>query len=177
MKNQLIGAIAAVLMAVMAVATTDVSAQAPPLRVTNALTVPIVGTVNGGGNFAGQLNIQKFVRTGDTVNAIGTLVGQLTNAAGTVQNVIAQVAIPLDLGALVPQAGVCQILHLTLGPLDLDLLGLQVHLNQVVLNIDAQSGPGKLLGNLLCDVAHLLDTNGPLGHLTDLLNQILNALG
>ena len=77
--------------------------------------------------------------------------------------------------------GSCQILDLVLGPLDLDLLGLQVHLDQVHLNITAQSGPGNLLGNLLCAVAGLL--NGPTGlnavltQIAALLNQILGVLG
>ena len=68
---------------------------------------------------------------------------------------------------------------LVLGPLDLDLLGLQVHLDKVVLNIVAQSGAGKLLGNLLCAVAGLLDggLNGLLGRITNLLNRILAQLG
>jgi hypothetical protein len=63
-----------------------------------------------------------------------------------------------------------------LGPLDLDLLGLQVHLDKVVLNIVAQSGSGQLLGNLLCAVAHLLDNNGTLGQLLTQLQNILNQL-
>ena len=72
----------------------------------------------------------------------------------------------------------CDILHLVLGPLDLDLLGLQVHLDRVVLNIVAVSGAGNLLGNLLCAVAGLLDggLSGQLGQLTNLLNQILQRL-
>jgi len=70
-------------------------------------------------------------------------------------------------------SGSCQILHLVLGPLDLNLLGLMVHLDQVVLDITAQSGPGNLLGNLLCAVAHLLDNTGNLTGLASLLNQIL----
>jgi hypothetical protein len=61
-----------------------------------------------------------------------------------------------------------------LGPLDLDLLGLQVHLNQIVLDIDAAAGPGNLLGNLLCAVAGLLDNPG--AQLTRLLNDILGIL-
>ena len=59
-----------------------------------------------------------------------------------------------------------------LGPLDLDLLGLEVHLDQVVLDIVAQSGAGNLLGNLLCAVAGLLDGNGING-LANLLNRLL----
>lgn len=72
----------------------------------------------------------------------------------------------------------CNVLNLVLGPLDLDLLGLQVHLDRVVLNIVAQSGAGNLLGNLLCAVAGLLDggLGGLLGKLSNLLNQILGAL-
>lgn len=73
---------------------------------------------------------------------------------------------------------VCDILHLDLAPLDLDLLGLQVHLSRVVLDIVAVSGAGNLLGNLLCAVTGLLDggLNGLLGRLVLLLNQILSIL-
>jgi len=70
----------------------------------------------------------------------------------------------------------CDILHLVLGPLDLDLLGLQVHLDRVVLNIVAQSGAGQLLGNLLCAVANLLNSGGTLSQLLNQLSQILNQL-
>ena len=54
-----------------------------------------------------------------------------------------------------------------------------MHLDKVVLNIVAQSGAGKLLGNLLCAVAGLLDggLNGLLGRITNLLNRILGQLG
>jgi len=47
-----------------------------------------------------------------------------------------------------------------------------VHLNRVVLTIDAQSGPGNLLGNLVCAIANLLNGN-PLG---DLSGNLLRAL-
>jgi hypothetical protein len=83
-----------------------------------------------------------------------------------------------------PQAAAalsCQILDLVLGPLDLDLLGLQVHLDTVHLNITAVGGPGNLLGNLLCAVAGLLDgstgLNGILNGIVRLLNQLLAVLG
>ena len=70
-------------------------------------------------------------------------------------------------------------MNLVLGPLDLNLFGLTVHLNQVVLNITAVSGAGNLLGNLLCAVANLLNgsnLSGVLNQLVTLLNQILSAL-
>jgi hypothetical protein len=96
---------------------------------------------------------------------------------GISNNVIRQVTIPLDTGMSGPNNGICQILSLVLGPLDLNLLGLLVHLDQVVLNIDAQSGPGNLLGNLLCAVTGLLDSVGLEQLVTDLLNRILGLLG
>ena len=71
----------------------------------------------------------------------------------------------------------CEILNLVLGPLDLNLLGLQVHLNQVVLDITAVPGAGNLLGNLLCAIAGLLDGGSPLAGLATLLNNLLAALG
>ncbi|HEY6151198.1 MAG TPA: hypothetical protein VIW19_11815 [Gaiellaceae bacterium] len=46
---------------------------------------------------------------------------------------------------------ICSILDLTLGPLDLNLLGLIVHLDQVHLTITADS-EGGILGSLLCSI-------------------------
>jgi hypothetical protein len=73
----------------------------------------------------------------------------------------------------------CKILHLVLGPLDLDLLGLHVHLNKVVLDITANQGPGELLGNLLCALSHLLDGGLPsvLSNLLTAVERIVSALG
>ena len=51
------------------------------------------------------------------------------------------------------QAGqICQILDLVLGPLDLNLLGLRIHLDRVHLTITARQG-GGILGDLLCSLA------------------------
>jgi hypothetical protein len=47
---------------------------------------------------------------------------------------------------------ICTILDLTLGPLDLNLLGLMIHLDPVHLLITAQRG-GGILGDLLCGLA------------------------
>jgi len=71
----------------------------------------------------------------------------------------------------------CQVLDLVLAPLDLNLLGLVVHLDRVHLNITAVPGAGNLLGNLLCALVGLLDGPGPLAQIAALLNQILAALG
>ena len=77
-------------------------------------------------------------------------------------------------------ASSCSVLHLVLGPLDLNLLGLAVHLNRVVLDITAIPGAGNLLGNLLCAVANLLNNTSPtladLYKLSSLLSQIIGLL-
>jgi hypothetical protein len=74
-----------------------------------------------------------------------------------------------------PTQPVCQILRLDIGAIHLDLLGLVVDLAPVHLLITAVSGPGNLLGNLLCALTHLLDQNALGAALTNLLNTI-NAL-
>jgi hypothetical protein len=75
-----------------------------------------------------------------------------------------------------PEPTTCPILHLELGPLDLNLLGLRVQLNQVVLDITAIPGPGNLLGNLLCAIAGLLDGVDLGGVLGNLLQSLIDAL-
>jgi len=72
-------------------------------------------------------------------------------------------------------AASCPILHLVLGPINLNILGLQVTTNQIVLDISAIPGAGNLLGNLLCDVAGLLN-GSPTATLIGLLNQIIAIL-
>ncbi|WP_331234966.1 hypothetical protein [Natronorarus salvus] len=62
-----------------------------------------------------------------------------------------------DNGLLDPEEGECPILTLDVGPIFLDLLGLQVDLSRIELDITAVAGEGNLLGNLLCAVANLLN--------------------
>src|SRR5215218_7884206 len=127
------------------------------------------------GSFAGVFDVTRFAVQNGQLVAIGTLTGVVRDATGAlVGNVSQALTLPVLLG---PTSGTCQILHLELGPLDLNLLGLMVHLDQVVLDITAQQGPGNLLGNLLCAIAGLLDAGGPLDGIARLLNQILRVLG
>jgi hypothetical protein len=76
-----------------------------------------------------------------------------------------------------PTAPVCPILTLDIGAIHLDLLGLVVDLAPVNLDVTAESGPGNLLGNLLCALVGLLDQTSPLETaITNLLNTINNLL-
>jgi hypothetical protein len=146
-------------------------AMAKPKTI-NPVTVDVAGTLaNGLGAVDGTFEITRFARQGDGIVALGTFEGTVTDAAGAVTSGTQAVALPVTVQAT------CQILHLEIGPLDLNLLGLMVHLDQVVLDITAVSGPGNLLGNLLCAIAGLLDPGpGPLGAIVALLNQILSIL-
>ena len=149
-----------------------------PVHAAAAVTVPITGTFTdasgGTGQFVGSFSPQTFgVQSGKLV-AIGTLTGNMTISTGALLGTVANANTAL---AVDPTTASCSILTLTLGPLHLNLLGLVVNLNQVNLNITALSGPGNLLGNLLCSVASLLNGGAPdLGALSTLLNRILSAL-
>jgi hypothetical protein len=81
----------------------------------------------------------------------------------------------------VPIAATCSILSLTLGPLDLELLGLLVELDNcsngpVTVDITAIPG-GGLLGDLLCSLANLLNNNSSLNARQTLLWQVTRILG
>jgi hypothetical protein len=167
-----LAAIVAVLGAGVVVADATAAPSAPQ---TSAVSVPITGTATNtlgqAVNFAGTFALQRFTVVDGQLAAVGTLTGTLTNTVtGATQTVNQTVTLPVSAN------GTCQILHLTLGPLDLNLLGLMVHLDRVVLDITAQSGPGNLLGNLLCAIANLLNSNAPAGPLATLLNHVLALL-
>jgi hypothetical protein len=152
--------------ALMAPAAT-IAAAAPATAAANALTVPITGT-GPLGAFAGTFQLQRFAVDNGVVSAVGILSGTVTSATGVVGSILKTVALPVGVAD-----ATCEILHLDLGPLHLNLLGLEIDLSRVVLDITAQAGAGNLLGNLLCGVANLL--NDPSG-LARILNSILGAL-
>jgi hypothetical protein len=177
-----------VLIAALTLAPVTVSAQRNS-KDGAGLTVPFTtnGTVNGASQtITGTLTITRFAAQQGALVAIGTVAATVPDGTG-VRSFITQVALPVTAtsGAATGtdvflQQVACEILHLELGPLDLDLLGLVVHLDQIVLDITAVPGAGNLLGNLLCAIAGLLDGGSPLtqilNQLVGLLNQLIEAL-
>lgn len=146
----------------------------------STLSFPINKTA-AAGTFSGTLRIVSFGVQNNALVASGIVTGTLVTGTGMTQSVARTVTIPV---AATPGKGTaakvslaCDILHLELGPLDLDLLGLVVHLDRVVLDISAMPGAGNLLGNLLCAVTNLLNGAGTLSQIANLLNQILALLG
>jgi hypothetical protein len=146
----------------------------------------IVGKASDGSKVTGTFTPLKAVKKNGQSALKGVIEGVVTHPNGTKERFTALRTIPIKkingaplAGRSVSSVAACDILNLVLGPLHLDILGLVIDLNRVVLNIVAVAGAGNLLGNLLCAVVGLLD-GGPLGglltQLTDLLNQILAAL-
>jgi len=181
MSVRKLGVVIAALCAAMLVVAVAANAQTTPTNVTSLKSIPMTGKANGGKSFTGHFNVSQFVARGGKAYAVGTLTGKIGNRTVKQSNV----AIPVSMGSAsspltAHAAATCQILNLVLGPLHLNLLGLHVDLNQVVLNITGQTGAGQLLGNLLCGVANLLNPGLPAGQLAGLLNivqQILNVPG
>jgi hypothetical protein len=128
----------------------------------------VQGTSTAGDVLNGVFTVTNFVNQNGQLVANGVLNGTLTSATGVV-TAVSNLAVSLPVSSV---SASCPILNLVLGPLDLNLLGLTVHLNQVVLNITAVPGAGNLLGNLLCAVANLL--NG--GNLTGILDTLVSDL-
>jgi hypothetical protein len=177
-------------LALILVASSAFAASAPK----NALPLPIGGnfidTTGGIGSFAGTFYLQQFAVQNNALVGTGILTGTLTDSTGkTVGSVWKQVSLPVSFpsgaGALraasaalgsIGVSATCDILHLDLGPLTLNLLGLNVNLSEVVLDITASTGAGNLLGNLLCAVTNLLNGVGTLVDIANLLNQILQIL-
>jgi hypothetical protein len=147
----------------------------------------IVGTASHDRRVTGKFYPLDFSKKHGKVRVRGLLNGVVHNANGSTSTFSAMRTmrvksingVPATAGRTAAEAAAtCDILHLVLAPLDLDLLGLQIHLDRVVLDIVAVSGAGNLLGNLLCAVTGLLDggLGGQLGRLIRLLEDILAAL-
>jgi len=159
----------------MAATPSSTQQQATAAPQVGPLTVPIVGTA---GTDA-VATVTSFRVVDGVLTAVGTITGTVatTDAGGnTILTQVTDAAFTAP-ATILQQSGSCQILDLVLGPLHLDVLGLVVDLNQVNLDITAVPGPGNLLGNLLCAVAHLLDGGNTtaLQNLVDILNRILGA--
>lgn len=178
----------------------QVTAQVPA-KAKGHLKAPVTGTFRHGhtrGHFDGQFMPKKFTVRHGVLEATGLLRGKLVKANGTKlgtvhRTVTMPVRTPKGNAAVgnaatgnaamgnaatgnAAAAARCSILNLHLGTLNLNLLGLVVHLNPVHLIITAVPGTGNLLGNLLCQITGLLNGTGNLGQISALLNKVLALL-
>jgi hypothetical protein len=167
--SRYLGPLAAV---VFALGSSSVALAAPkPLR-----KVPVVGTVNGDA-FTGNLRIDRIETDGSQLVASGEVKGKISGINNSITQSFTNVPVAL-LDADDP--GVCDLLFLDIQPITLDLLGLQLELSRITLDLDAVPGAGNLVGNLLCAVAGLFDgldlgaiLSGVLGNILEALNGLL----
>jgi len=135
------------------------------------------------GSIIGTFDIKQFAAINNQLQAIGTI-----TATDGVKTVVSTLSVPVTSitqgpaasAAVQQQQASCPILHLNIGTINLDLLGLVVTTQPIVIDIVAVPGDGNLLGNLLCAIAGLLNPGGTLqgilNQLVGLLNQLLAAL-
>jgi len=144
---------------------------------------------SGPGNLLGNLlgNVAHLLDQGLNLGQIlGSLtagqVGTLnTGLSGLLNGALGAIGSPTNAATGGATVGTTQILHLSLGPVDLNLLGLRVHLDNcnngpVTVDIAAQPGAGNLLGNLLGGLSHLLDSNANINGLLNKLDKIAGEI-
>jgi len=154
------------------------------------LIVPLTGTVGSDGTFTGSFSIVRFENRSGTIYAIGMVSGVASFPVGSSSSSLARSGItgplalevktttsssPVTRSAAVAQAATCNVLHLAFQGLALDLLGLQVTLSPVTIDLVGGTGP---LGNLIGQICALLGTVGDVvGLVVNLLNTLLGVVG
>jgi hypothetical protein len=136
----------------------DIVAESGPGNLLGNLLGGIAGLLDGGTPLGDVLD-------GLTTDQLNTLTTGLTNLLNGVFDAVlggTQGGGGGAGGGAAAQQASTDILNLSLGPIELDLLGLVVSLDDcdggpVTIDITAESGPGNLLGNLLGGIAGLLD--------------------
>ena len=138
---------------------------APSASLTNAVLTSLGSVV---GSFTGTATLQSVTTSGGQLLGNILLVGTaVVNGVTTTVNKV--VTVPLT-------ASNCPVLLLDVGAIHLNLLGLDVALAPIHLDITAVPGPGNLLGNLLCTVTHLLDSPGVGGGLSNAIANLLSTI-
>jgi hypothetical protein len=175
----------------------------------NALVLPLTGAASGGVTFNGAVAVQRFLQRDGQVFAIGAVSGNLSGPAGPIGTSISlPVAFPVRVGngltaraergfirpvslsardsgarVMLAQATTCGVLHLDLGAVNLNLLGVVVTTTPVTIDINGDTGGA--LGNLVCTVLSTVNNvvglvnslNSILGLVTGLLGGLTGGLG
>jgi hypothetical protein len=162
-----------------------------------ALVLPLTGTGSGGVTFNGTVAVHRFVQQDGQVFAIGAVSGTLSAPSGPIGTAVyLPVAFPVHVGngltaraersvihpasvsapdygarVILAQASTCGVLHLDLGAVNLNLLGVAVATAPVTIDINGDTGGP--LGNLVCAI--LATVNNVVGLVT-LLNSLLGVV-
>jgi energy-converting hydrogenase Eha subunit A len=179
---------------VLVVAAMTIPASAQNGGPVPSVTVPTEGRFALGGEFTGSATVNRFEQRGNSIVAIGFVKGTLRRGNRAVGTVVAgEVTWPVLLrvngviasasadappaarmmpaGLVLAQAEPCPVLQVGLGAININLLGVNVALSPIALNLSGDAaGP---LGALVCEV---LDLVGNVVGLVDLLNGILGLI-
>ena len=156
LRKQLAAAIAVAALAALAFAASAATSATAPQQARG--TAKTAGSTTQIGTVNVRYTINRFVKRGKTLYAQGTAITSFTPTAPNAQNLPTKVvkraftAKVTKLRRFSSAQRICPVLDLALGPLDLNLLGLMVHLDRVHLTITADSN-GGLLGRLLCSLS------------------------
>jgi hypothetical protein len=138
------------------------------------LQLPVTST---DGTFAGTLSIQRFEVRDKAVVAIGIMKGSIAGTGSALGEVVAPVTVrpataraSASAAPAAPQA-TCQVLHLDIGAVNLNVQGVTVATQPI--NIDLSGDSSAALGNLVCTA---LATLNNVAGLVGLLNQILGLV-
>jgi hypothetical protein len=154
--------------------------QSPPvdvellgLSITTSNIDAHLRAVTGDGQILGNLmyNLANMADPGSASGLLNllTLIGAGNLSDGG--NVVDKAVIP---GNSPPQ----ELLTLTVKPLHIDLLGLELRTDPIIVTLSAQAGDGKLLGNLLEGITTLINVNGVSSVVNNVLSttvELLNA--
>jgi hypothetical protein len=154
----------------------------PPL-----VMLPLAGTTSGNGTFSGTLAISSVGTDGSGgVFVEGLVTGTVTRANKTPLGTILSVPVRLPLqgnwprglarqapaDSIVLAQATCGILHLEIGAVNLNALGVVVATSPITLDVSGDTaGP---VGALVCAILNLV---GGLAGLVNLLTSLLGALG
>ena len=150
----------------------------------------------------GTFSIRRFARTtNDAVAAVGTLTISLTDPASNAaaRTIVTELALPIARAGdpatpgappaqpqpigptpqalAAAEASTCETLSLVLGPLQLDVLGIAVQLNEANVDVIAVPGASERLKNRLCGLTALMDGVAPPAEVVRMLNTLLDTLG
>lgn len=193
--------------------TTQIPTRAQTPSASAAVTLPASGSFARGGEFAGTITINRFEQRGNQIVAVGLVRGVLSRGGQTLGSaVVGEVTWPVSVrvggqvlasaparggaqlrpasyaaeapppAAVLTQEG-CQVVNIALGPHIIDVLGIQLTLDPVAINLTGVAGTA--LGDLVCAVVDLIGNvaglvnvlNGILGLLTGLLGGLTGGLG
>jgi hypothetical protein len=175
----------------------NISTAEAQLLGSGPLSVPITGSVTGGGSFVGTLSIQRFAVSGGATVAVAAIAGAVVDGPGGGRTgVRSSVSLPVTVTAAVgaayrPQGsrfdrpgfvlarqGCGGNVNVAIGGSTINVMGVQVALDPVVLDVGANQG--GLVGSLVCQLLSALNLNNPtmiVGLLNSLLVQLVPLLG